>query len=289
MANAVRRRLGFSEYDLVCYYRGSPAAIENDQVFSALRASARNITLIDRQASALSQMASLFTAVGCSRRDLLLAQISNEFILSVFRLRPKLRMHTFDEGGFNTSIDGPFFKPKRRRLTRLRDVFSFLLFPKGQLQYVKAKSLAHYTSFPVELNFMRDQASPVPIEWSEYLDPNESHLAAGMRRIMVLPCFTDFEGSRETRRYIAEMAQACDVVARHPRDTELEDIRSVRLRSPVEAIVEVASASGPVEVLHYASTVGLTLVGRKDVSVVDLSGEASLQAAQRAGRKETDN
>lgn len=276
MANTIRMYLNLPQFDLVCYFKGDVSTIMKDRAFCSLTSAARNVTLIDRASTNLTQLRKLLAAVGSKPRVVLLAAINNEFVLSVFLWRRSLIMNTFDEGGYNISVDGPFFRPRRRPVKSVRDWIKILLFPGGPFAYAKKCSRQHYTAFPPGLNFMADRAIRLRIEWAAYLEPDEAEIARTARRVLVLPCFSDFQGSHHDRRLLIETAPNCDIVARHPRDGLVPHIESRKFRSPIEAIVSVALVSGPVEVFHYNSTVGLTLTDWPQLTVTDLCNRASV-------------
>lgn len=275
MANAIRRHCGYDHYDLVYYHHADPGAVGHDAALAQLAQAADTVTPIDRLSSTLQQFRTLRQAVGTQQRIVLLAQISNPFILALFRTVPALRMQSFDEGGFNISRTGPFFDPPRRRLKTPRDLVARALFPAGPLAFAKTRTERHYSAFPPDRNFMADRCEQVALDWRAYLDPAEAHLVQTARTIMVLPCMKDFTGPEAVRDKVMERARTCDLVLRHPRDGDLPDIAATRLNSPVEAIVDAARAHGPVEVFHYASTIGFTLQDLPNVGLSDLANDAA--------------
>ena len=275
MANAIRRQLDLPVFDLVCFFKRDVSIVVEDRAFGSLLVEARNLTLIDRSASMPSQLHKIIAAIGGEPRRVFLAQINNEFILSVFLWRRRLLMSTFDEGSYNVLTEGPFFCPPKRSLWNVRDLLKRLLFPRGPFAFARRRSQHHYTIFPTRLNLMSSSATRVRVNWADYMEPDEVVLARAARRILVMPCLTDFSGSSSDRLLLVATAASCDIVARHPRDGVIPDVKSQKFKSPIEAIVSVALKSAPVQVFHYNSTVGLTLAGWPRLTITDLHSGAS--------------
>ncbi len=271
MALGVIRHLDIGAYDLVVYLQDHQSPQASDLAFSALIGAARQVHYIDRRVPKLRLIRALNRAIGPGGRMVLMAGIKNPFVLALFRLRSELRLHTFDEGSYNVAPEGPFFAPAPCRLRSPRDLLAWALFPRGPLAFARARSERHYTAFPLEQNFMSERAVRVHIPWEEVALPEEVTEVCDARRIMVLPCMKDFRGTEPARTRLLSHANGCDLVVRHPRDPVLPDVSSVRLKSPVEGLACALAALAPLTVLHYGSTVGLTLEGRANINLVDLS------------------
>jgi hypothetical protein len=271
MALAVIRHLDFGAYDLVVYLQKHQSLHTSDLAFSALIGSARQVHYIDRGVPKLRLIWAQNQAVGPGRRTVLTAAISNPFVLALFRVRPGLRLQTFDEGSYNVASTGPFLAPTPRRLRAPRDLLAWALFPKGPLAFARARSERHYTAFTPERNFMSERAVRVHVPWEEVALPEEVAQVCDARHIMVLPCMEDFRGTEPARKCLMSLARGCDLVVRHPRDPVLPDVSSVGLKSPIEGVACALAERAPLTVLHYGSTVGLTLEGRTQINLVDLS------------------
>ena len=279
MSWAVVQRFRLTAYDLIVYTSEHNSPGENDRAFATLIGGARKVLYIDRAESKLRFVQTLNRAFGPGSRLVLTAWINDPFVLSLFRLRPGLRLQTFDEGGYNIAPTGPFFLPVSQTLRSLRDVlvrvFVRTLFPKGCLAFSRARSECHFTAFKPSQNFMADRAVQVHIPWEDFAEPEELVQFEGTRSIMVLPCFKDFRGSACVRDRIVSKARECDLIVRHPRDAILSDLTSELLSSPIEAIACALAVQTPITLVHYGSTVGLTLQRMTNIDLIDLSDAAS--------------
>lgn len=273
MANAIVEYLELTKFDLVFFHHDDTGKVKTDLALTHLASRARRVTPVNRLIRERRQTAELIRAIGRLRRTVFAAQISAEFVMTIFPFRKKLCLQTFDEGSFNIVKDGPFFQPERFAIRSLRDVMLRLKFPDGIIAFARNRSQRHFTAFAPALNLMSNIAERVPVAWHRYLEDGEQELVRDARSIMVLPCFQDFSGTAAERKRIWDYADKCDLVVRHPRDAALADIDTICLKAPVEAAIDMARASGPVRVYHFASTVGLTIADWDDVTVFDLSKE----------------
>ena len=270
MVQGIVRHLGLAEYDLVIYHQRSAISPDDDFVLSALMCHARRVSRIDRCAPTRRQFAALLRAAGRQNRTVFLAQITHPFILALFRLRSGMRLCSFDEGGYNVAPDGPFHRPRPPKVRRPRDAVALALFPGGTIDFVRRRTQRHYTAFPPERNVLSTLAEQIELPWASFVQPDEADRARSAGRIMVLPCLKDFTGSAQSREAILSAARTCDLVVRHPRDEAVEGLASLRLSSPVEGVICFAAEQRPVQVLHCASTVGLTLAGKPNIDLIDL-------------------
>lgn len=270
MVQGIARHLGLAEYDLVIYHHGGAISPDDDFVLSALMRNARHVSRIDRCAPTRQQFAALLRAAGRQNRTVFLAQITHPFVLALFRLRPGMRLRSFDEGGYNVAPDGPFHRPRPRRMRRPRDAVALALFPMGTIDFVRRRTQRHYTAFPPERNVLSTLAEQIELPWASFVQPDEADSARSAGRIMVLPCMKDFTGPPQSREALLSAARDCDLVVRHPRDEVLEGVASTRFSSPVESLICCAAKQAPVQVLHCASTVGLTLAGKPDIDLIDM-------------------
>lgn len=275
MALGIIRHANLAVYDLVVFLHGKDRPQSYDLALLKLIGSARKVQYIDRWTPKLQFIRILNRALGPAPRTVLTAAITHPFILAPIRLRPSLRLETFDEGSYNVAPNGPFFAPPPRRIGSFRQAFVWLLFRKGPLAFAHARSQLHYTAFPPSQNYFADRAVQVHVHWGDFALPEEVAQAQGATRIMVLPCMKDFRGSGKARQRLMTQARSCDLVVRHPRDDDLSEIRTVALKSPIEGIVCALAAQAPITVLHYGSTVRLTLEGRTGIDLLDLSQERS--------------
>lgn len=271
MAGAIRDHLGLTGYDLVLYHYGDTQGLHGDLAVAGLARAAGSVTLIDRRRSTLAQCVALARAVGSRTRTVLIAQIAHPFVMATIRLMSRIDLMTFDEGSYNIDPDGPFVRQRRPGRRRPRDLIAGILLPDGPLAYAALRTKRHFTAFPPSLNLFAEKAERIALRWDRYADPAEAEIAGGVRSIAVLPCFKDFSGSAAMRERICAAAAGCDLVVRHPRDTDQTGIPSRRLNSPIEAIIDIARQHAHVTVYHYMSTVGLTLQDWTGVSVIDLS------------------
>jgi hypothetical protein len=270
MARGVIESVNIAAYDLVVYYQEGEIKPDDDFDFSALMRAARRVTRINRRQPSRLQFFALLRAAGKQKRTVFLAQIDRPFILALFRVRPRLHLKTFDEGGFNIATDGPYHAPPPRKLRRLRDAVAIALFPRGPIEFIRRRSEQHYTTFPPEKNVLSALACQIDLPWASFVQPTETDIAQDKQRIMVLPCMKDFAGPTNSREAIISAARECDLVVRHPRDEDIAGLPSHKLSSPVEGIISFAAKRRPVQVLHYASTVGQTLAGKPNIDLIDL-------------------
>ncbi len=274
MALGIIRHLGLADYDLVVLQRAEQPDPSQDLAYSHVIEGARQVSFVPIPALAPLILRQLLRAIGPGKRLILSAHIQNPTILSAFRLRRNLRLHSFDEGSYNISPTGPFFAPPRRKLKRPLDYVMRVLFPKGPLHFARRRSERHYTAFSPEQNFMCDKAVKVEIPWESVAIPSEADQVRGAKRILVLPCMKDFQKRQIVRDRLVKLAQDCDLVVRHPRDEVLPDMDSVLLRSPIEGIVCALAKQSPVTVMHFNSTVGYTLSDNPAIQLVDISTDA---------------
>lgn len=270
MVQSILEHLRIAAFDLVVYHQEGEILPEEDYVLSSLMNQAREVTRIDRKTSTGRQFIALLRAAGTQSRTVFLAQINRPFVLALFRLRPGMRLCTFDEGGYNVAPNGPFHAPRWHWWRHPRGFLAFALFPRGPVPFARRRTRRHYTAFPPQQNILSARAERIEIPWASFLLADEMGLASA-RKIMVLPCMKDFTGPPQLRAAIIAVAQSCDLVVRHPRDAPLEELETVQLRSPVESLLCAAAECAPVEVTHYASTVRLTLAGRPNISLLDMS------------------
>ena len=272
---AVRDYLGLSEFDLVYFHHSQPEIVTRDIALSKLAVHARRVTAIDRRSNTLIQLSKLLLATGAGPRIVFLAAIAHGPILLMFRICPRLRLRTFDEGTYNVAADGPFFRPGQKRLRSLRQLLLSLFFPSGELSFAKHRSEFHYTALPPQTNYMPDKAVRIPINWAQYVSESEVRKVEKARRLLILPCLRDFSGSKADLEKITSLAETCDLVVRHPRDSAKLCVNAVSLNSPIEAVIDRLRETRSLEVFHYASTVGLSVQGWRGVHLVDLHRPSS--------------